>query len=399
MIQDIQAVSVIYHDKQVGTLSIGSKTNCQFEYDKDWLANGFSISPLQLPLKAGLFTADYQPFNGNFGIFEDSLPGGYSEYLLSKMLHKSGIDYWSLTPVQRLSLVGSSGMGALCYVPESKMFATKTTGTFDEVQQMALDVLAEKTDENADLLYFKSGNSGGVRPKCVFTDADGHWLVKFRHTYDPQNMGEIEYLYNVAARRCGIDVPEFKLIEGKFFAEKRFDIEDVGENQTSVGENQTSVGKNQTSVGEDQTSVGEDLAHKKRLHVATASSLLNEPISPPKMDYHSLLQLTGYLTQSSEAVEQQFRRMVFNVCANNFDDHARNFSFICREGRWSLAPAYDLTNDRTLGEHASTINFKGLPNDEDMITVGTNIRISRTRCMEIIEEVRTVTGEVLQAFI
>ena len=218
MIQDVQAVSVMYRGRKVGTLSMSSRQVCQFEYDKDWLADGFSISPLQLPLKAGLFTADYRPFNGNFGIFEDSLPGGYGESLLRKVLTKEGIDPQGLTPVQWLSIIGSNGMGALCYVPETTLQHEKTGQSLDEMQQMALDVLSERTDEHADVLYFKSGNSGGVRPKCIFTDADGHWLVKFRHTYDPKNMGEIEYEYNKIARLCGIDVPEFKLMEGKCFA-------------------------------------------------------------------------------------------------------------------------------------------------------------------------------------
>lgn len=120
MILDVNAVSVMYHGRKVGTLSVAGRGICQFEYDKEWLANGFSISPLQLPLKAGLFTADYVPFGGNFGVFEDSLPGGYGEYLLLKVLRKAGIDYQSLSPVQRLSVIGSSGMGALCYVPERR---------------------------------------------------------------------------------------------------------------------------------------------------------------------------------------------------------------------------------------------------------------------------------------
>ena len=363
MIKNVQAVSVMYHGRKVGTLSMGNRSNCQFEYDNDWLSDGFSISPLQLPLKAGLFTADYQPFNGNFGVFEDSLPGGYGEYLLRKVLKKSGVDPQGLTPVQWLSIVGNSGMGALCYLPETKLQQEDSQRSFDEMQQIALDVLSERTEENADMLYFKSGNSGGVRPKAIFSDADGHWLVKFRHTYDPKNIGQLEYDYNKVARQCGIDVPEFKLIEGKYFAVRRFDIE-----------------------------------NDVRLHVATASALLNEPITPPKMEYHNLLQLTGYLTQSPKAVEQQFRRMAFNVFAHNMDDHARNFSFICRDGKWSLAPAYDLTNDATLGEHASTINFKGLPTDEDMITVGMNIRISRELCQQIIEEVKEGTRELEKYF-
>lgn len=363
MIKNIHAVSVMYHGRKVGTLSMGNRSTCQFEYDKDWLSNGFSISPLQLPLKAGLFSADYQPFNGNFGVFEDSLPGGYGEYLLRKVLKDSGIDPQGLTPVQWLSIVGSSGMGALCYVPETKLIREDGQRSFDEMQQMALDVLSEKTNDNADILYFKSGNSGGVRPKCIFSDADGHWLVKFRHTYDPKNIGQLEYDYNKVARQCGIDVPDSKLIEGKYFAVRRFDIE-----------------------------------NDVRLHIVTASALLNEPITPPKMEYHNLLQLTGYLTQSPKAVEQQFRRMAFNVFAHNMDDHARNFSFICRDGEWSLAPAYDLTNDATLGEHASTINFKGIPTDEDMITVGMNIRMSRERCQQIIKEVKEETRELEKYF-
>ncbi len=356
MIKNVLSVSVMYHGRKVGILSMGNHSCCQFEYDRAWLREGFSISPLQLPLKAGLFSAPWQPFNGNFGIFEDSLPGGYGEHLLRKVLRRDGVDYGSLTPVQRLSIVGNSGMGALCYVPESKIGGPTSALTLDEMQTLALEVLSERTNEGSDLLLAGSGNSGGVRPKCLYSDESGHWLVKFRHTFDPVNIGQQEYHYNELARKAGVVVPEFRLMEGKYFATRRFDLDDEGH----------------------------------RLHMATASGLLNEPLTPPKMDYHSLMQLTGFLTQSAEAVEQQFRRMVFNHYARNFDDHARNFSFLCRDGRWELAPAYDLTNDQTLGEHATTVNFKGLPTDEDMITVGMNTKMTRERCQQIIDEVKSV---------
>ena len=360
MMENIQYVSVMYHNRKVGTLSMGSHSCCQFEYDTTWLRDGFSISPLQLPLKAGLFSAKWQPFNGNFGVFEDSLPGGYGEHLLRKVLHREGVDYGSLTPVQRLSLVGNSGMGALCYVPESKIGKRESTLTLDEMQALALEVLSERTNEGSDILLAGSGNAGGARPKCLYSDANGHWLVKFRHTFDPQDIGLQEYHYNEVAQRAGIVVPESCLMEGEYFATRRFDIDEQG----------------------------------NRLHMATASGLLNEPLTPPKMDYHSLLQLTGYLTQSPEAVEQQFRRMVFNHYAHNFDDHARNFSFLCRDGSWELAPAYDLTNDQTLGEHATTVNFKGLPADEDLIIVGMNTKMTRNRCLQIIDEVKEAIKEL-----
>ncbi len=334
---------------------MGNGSCCQFEYASEWLNNGFSISPLHLPLKPGLFSAQWRPFNGNFGIFEDSLPGGYGEYLLLKVLHKIGIEYHSLSPIQKLSLVGSSGMGALCYVPETKISSNTSKLTLDQLQSLALDILSEQTDSGSDILFHYSGNSGGVRPKCLYSDQSGHWLVKFRHTYDPADIALKEYHCNELAIAAGVEVPEFRLFEGKYFATKRFDIDDNG----------------------------------NRLHMATASGLLNEPLSPPKMDYHSLLQLTGFLTQSSSAVEQQFRRMVFNHYIGNFDDHARNFSFICQDGIWRLAPAYDLTPDKTLGEHATTTNFKGMPTDEDFVTVGMNTKMTRQRCIQIIEEVKS----------
>ena len=169
----VTSVNVMYHGRRVGVLSMGNGSCCQFEYDSTWLREGFSISPLQLPLKAGLFTAGWQPFAGNFGIFEDSLPGDYGEHLLRKVLGRMGVDYQSLSPVARLSLVGSSGMGALCYEPETKVTTAEGILSLDEMQALALEVLSEKTAEGSDILLSGSGNSGGVRPKCLYRRAIG----------------------------------------------------------------------------------------------------------------------------------------------------------------------------------------------------------------------------------
>lgn len=351
----INRVFVLYRDRKVGELAMTpDNRRCVFQYDKTWLVSGFSISPLELPLKPDLFIAEATPFYGNFGIFEDSLPDGYGRYLLHRMLRREGIDDQTLTPVQRLSIVGSGGMGALCYVPETYIGADKTLPELDTLQQMALDVLSEKTDDGDDVLYFNSGNSGGCRPKCLLRDADGSWLVKFRHTYDPADMGIMEYEYNMAARRSGITVPDFKLLEGKYFAARRFDMEEG-----------------------------------QRLHVATAGALLRESIHLPKMDYKTLLHLTGYLTQDPKQVDEMFRRMVFNILTDNKDDHAKNFGFVCRDGVWTLAPAYDLTFSPGgyNGEHASSVNNNGNPTLEDMLAVGESIRIGREKGMEIIREV------------
>ncbi len=359
----IDRLRVMYHDKCVGRLSMTPDDRlCTFEYDANWLAEGFSISPRELPLQKGIFVAKPTPFYGNFGIFEDSLPDGYGRYLLHKMLKREGIDDAELTPLDRLSIVGSSGMGALCYVPESLENQQKGLPALDYLQQLALDVLSEKHDGDEDVLYFNSANSGGCRPKCLYRDEEGEWLLKFRHTYDPLDMGATEYHYNERARECGIKVPDFKLVEGKYFATKRFDIID-----------------------------GE------RVHTATAGALLCESIINPKMDYKTLIHLTGWLTQKYEAVEQMFRLMTFNVLTGNKDDHPKNFSFLWHKGEWHLAPAYDLTrNDEGYhGEHATSVNGNGRPQEADLLAVGESIRIERKTGKKIIDEIREVCKDIL----
>ena len=367
--KQIDQLIVKYRHRIVGTLSLTPDDKlCAFEYDKGWLVDGFSISPLELPLRQGLFIAKPQPFYGNFGIFEDSLPDGYGRYLLHKALLREGINDFDLSSLDRLSMVGSSGMGALTYHPETNIRQEDSIRDFDLLQQKALEVLKEQQDDDAGLLLYHSGNSGGARPKAIFHDDDGHWLVKFRHTYDPKDIGLQEYHYNEVARKCGINVPEFKLVNGRYFATRRFDISADGQ----------------------------------RIHTATAGGLLCLSLSNPVLDYSNLMALTGYLTQSAREVEEMFRRMVFNYLTDNKDDHCKNFSFYVSEeqtGRyvWHLAPAYDLTlcTEGYNGEHATSVNGTGNPTLADMIAIGTKFKMKEQRCREIFEDVKAVCGDLL----
>ena len=297
--------------------------------------------------------------DGNFGIFEDSLPDGYGRYLLHKLLLKEGIDDFQLSALDRLSIVGNGGMGALTYHPETVVHRGFEATDFDQLQEKALQVLKEQQDTDAGLLLYNSGNSGGARPKAIFTDEEGHWLVKFRHTYDPQDMGLQEYHYNELAKQCGINVPDFKLINGRYFASRRFDIDEAG----------------------------------GRVHTATAGGLLCVSLSSPVLDYSNLLALTGYLTQDVKDVEEMYRRMVFNYFSDNKDDHCKNFSFLATHTdnawKWRLAPAYDLTRcaEGYNGEHATSVNGTGHPTLKDYLAVGARIKMKEQRCREIIEEV------------
>lgn len=363
----IERLTVNYNDRQVGTLSLTPDNRlCAFEYAKEWLVDGFSISPLELPLRSGLFLAKPTPFYGNFGIFEDCLPDGYGRYLLHKLLLKEGIDDRNLSSLDRLSIVGSGGMGALTFQPETKLQPSDEIKDLDLLQEKALEVLKEKQDEDAGLLLYISGNSGGTRPKAIFTDNEGHWLVKFRHTYDPKDMGLQEYHYNEVARKCGIHLPDFKLVDDKYFATRRFDMAEDG----------------------------------TRIHTATAGGLLCISLSNPVLDYSNLLALTGYLTQNPMDVEDMYRRMIFNYLTDNKDDHCKNFSFLVRRidnaWHWVLAPAYDLTRctEGYNGEHATSVNGIGHPSLQDFISVGTKIKMTEKRCRELIDEVSNNCGDL-----
>lgn len=363
--KDILKIIVSLDNRTIGTLQMTpERDRCVFEYDKDWLANGFSISPWELPLRTGLIYSKEKSFSGGFAAFEDSMPDDYGLYLLDRMLRREGRSLRELSPLQRLSLVGNAGMGALCYKPETnKENIAVTVDDFDEIQHKALDILSEKSDADASYLYYNSHNSGGARPKAVYKSADGSdWLVKFRHIYDPSDIGKTEYEYMKTAQKCGINIPEIRLVNDRYFSIKRFDIRD---------------------------------GH--RIHTLTAAALLQSDFRTQSIDYANLLALTGYLTQDPAQVEQMFRRMVFNIVCINKDDHAKNFSFLCENGQWELAPAYDITYspEGTRGEHATSVKYSGNPSLEDVISVGTGIHISRKRCLEIIEEIESVCSAEL----
>ena len=106
----------------------------------------------------------------------------------------------------------------------------------------------------------------------------------------------------------------------------------------------------------------------------------------------NLLALTGYLTQDPVQVEEMFRRMVMNLVAVNKDDHAKNFSFLCDDGKWALAPAYDITYSPqgSNGEHVTSLFYDGNPGLDLVLKAGTGIRIHRARCLEIIAQVEAV---------
>ena len=367
MIPQVNKITVFHNRDLVGTLQMTPDgRSCAFEYSREWLSSGFALSPFELPLTSDMIFSEPDKFDRGFAVFEDSIPDGYGLYLIDRMLRKSGFQLRNLNPLQRLAIVGSSGMGALRYEPAVSLDSIKagvSIEELDDIQRKALEILSEKGEGDESLLYYNSANSGGARPKVVMADLDGsHWLVKFRHTYDSAEIGKEEYLYMSTAAKCGINIPRIRLLKDRYFAIERFDIEDG-----------------------------------RGVHVVTAAALLKSDFRNQDADYTNLLALTGYLTQDPHQVEEMYRRMVFNLVCDNKDDHTKNFSFICRKGVWSLAPAYDITYspEGSNGQHATSLFYDGNPAKDLVIKAGTRIRIPKATCEAIIDKVETVCGENL----
>ena len=80
----LNKVNVFYHNFKVGTMALYQNRLAAFEYDSDWLIDGFSISPFSLPLEKKVFIPKIDPFEGLFGVFSDSLPDGWGRLLVDR---------------------------------------------------------------------------------------------------------------------------------------------------------------------------------------------------------------------------------------------------------------------------------------------------------------------------
>ena len=356
MFKQVKSLEVFYNNQIVGTLALRPDNLCAFEYHPDWIQNGFSISPLILPLKSGVFTSKWEPFDGLFGVFNDSLPDGWGRLLIDRLLREQGINPAELSPLDWLCIIGPKTMGALTYKPTHPIGKEEADKSLSYLEQETQKILNDEPSNDLSTLVAKGGSSGGARPKVLLTINGEEWLIKFRNTQDPLNIGEIEYKYSLLAKKAGLIMPETRLFEGKYFGVKRF-----------------------------------DRISQKRIHMHTASGLLNANFRLPSLDYKTLIEATLFLTHDMLEAEKMFRLMVFNVLIGNKDDHAKNFSFIYDEGKWQVSPAYDIVPCEGFnGQHTTTVLGKGLPNKEDMLELAKQTGLDLNKAKQIIEQVKEV---------
>lgn len=371
------ALQVFYDGKLVGTLAMTADHKAAFQYSEEWLENGFPISPFSLPLKKQVFVPTKDYFDGLFGVFADSLPDNWGRLLLDRLLraHKQNPD--KLTVLDRLAIVGKSGMGALTYYPEKEIDEQYGDVDLDELAEQCRKIVNTEYSDRLDELYRLGGTSGGARPKIMTTVDGEEWIIKFSAHVDGENAGKMEYDYSCCAKKCGIIMSETRLFPSEkcegYFGIKRFDrISD----------------KNGT----------------KRIHMLTAAALLELDFEQPSLDYHSLMKLTKILTRDNEKdIREMFRRMCFNVLAHNRDDHSKNFTYLYddEKDRWSLSPAYDLTYSNTYyGEHTTTVDGNGRnPGRKELLTVGIAAGMKKEVCIESMDMVEKCVKNMLGRYL
>ena len=346
---------VYYCEQLIGRLVTTDEAGCAFQYSSDYLGNGQSISPFFLPLDIDIFRAPLTPFQGNFGVFDDSLPDGWGSFVLDRYLKNEGIDPYSLNIPQRLSLVGSAARGALEYRPDLSMRTDSEVEDFEGIARQVQDLYrsARFDPDELESIYRYSGSVGGARPKVFVTMSEQEWLVKFPASIDPQDVGKQEYDYSLLAAQCGIFMSDTQLFGEGHFGTKRFDRSPEG-----------------------------------KIHTVSAAGLLHADYRIPSLDYRTLLVACQRLTRDIREVKKLFRLMTFNVCIGNRDDHAKNFSFQLHGENWKLSPAYDLLPSNGFnGQHTTTINDSGDPRREDLLSCGSRAGLDSDEMNNVIDEV------------
>ncbi len=365
-------LEVCLGERQVGTLAQTPDRRVAFAYSEEWLDTGFAISPFSLPVEQKVFVPAGQAFSGLWGVFADSLPDAWGRLLVDRMLKERSLSPADVTQLERLAIVGDSGMGALCYRPAWDVHRDARLSDLDELSAKCHALLNHEDVSDLDDLLRMGGSSGGARPKIMTEE----WVIKFPASGDMKDSGLMEKEYMDCAADCGIVVPETKLMPSNvcsgYFAIRRFD-------------------RTRTEQG------------FKRHHMLTAAAILETDWRTATMDYHTLMKLTKILSMGNEAdLEQMFRRMCFNVFAHNRDDHAKNFSWLYDERMdcWHPSPAYDLTWSSTyFGEHTMTVDGNGRdPGLKELLAVGKAAGLTQKICRRTAEDILEKTRTLEQKY-
>lgn len=309
-----------------------------FEYDPVFAGSGGSISPIHLPLRSGLFEfpelKGTEAFGGLPGVFADRLPDKFGGKLVEAYFTERGISPSELSPVQKLLYVGRRGMGALAFEPAEKTPNAEAAIPVDVARlvQEARNVVRGNITENMTEIMLSASTAGGMRAKAMIfwnrvnndvVTGQGDmppgyepWIIKFDGTSEdgkPGPFGRIEFAYGLMAKAAGIEMMPIEPLEehGRYhFLTKRFDRDGY-----------------------------------RKLHTHSLCGIAHADYNQAGYwSYDLYFSVVRRLHLGQAAMDEAFRRMVFNVIACNRDDHTKNLGFLMIEpGNWQLAPAYDIT--------------------------------------------------------
>ena len=384
------------------------RDHAAFQYDPEFARSGIEIAPLSMPLGDRVYEFPELPqksFHGLPGLLADSLPDKFGNALVDAWLATQGRAPESFGAVERLCYTGTRGMGALEFAPVLGPKPGKATKIeIDALVRLASDVLTHRNELKAnfggagrekalnDILRVGT-SAGGARAKAVIawnretnevrsgqiTAGDGfdYWLLKFdgvaankdKELEDPKGYGAIEYAYHLMAVAGGIRMNECRLLEEngrRHFMTRRFDRLDGGE----------------------------------KLHMQSLGAMAHFDFNQAGAYAYEQAMLTiRQLKLPMSAVEEQFRRTVFNIIARNQDDHVKNIAFLMdKQSHWSLAPAFDVIysynpSGSWTATHQMTLNGRrdGFTRD-DFEACAKSALMKRGRARTIIEEVRAAVA-------
>lgn len=350
------AVAIWLWNKVLGYLSWDQQKHCStFVFDEDFLTTSWDVAPLGWSIHS---PSALVPRHGNTRklyaglppFVADSLPDRWGNRVFDAWAKRNGIASSRLTSLDRLSFIGKRSMGALEYEPAQLLTGEKMPIPIAELYHLALAIQEERQEAWAksggdvylEDLYRVGTSAGGKRAKAVIAiNREGvirsgqaelspdytHYILKFN---DDKSFpfSEVEYAYYKMACVAGINMMPSSLmtIEGKqHFLTERF-----------------------------------DRRNNEKVHVLTLAAM-----DPDADSYEDLFSVCRRLRLPDTQQKEMFRRMVFNVLGGNVDDHSKNFSFMMdKQGKWSIAPAYDmlftidLDGPRYVNRHSLSVGVK-----------------------------------------
>jgi len=329
-----------------------------FAYDDGWLSSGVAQ---QLDPDLALFEGRHYLREGrpNFGLFLDSSPDRWGRLLMRRReacyARREGRSERPLSELDYLlGVYDGQRMGALRFQEEGRdgflnndeRLATPPLTLLRDLEHASLMLEENETGRDDDALKWINqllapGSSlGGARPKAGVVDDQGQlWIAKFPSRRDGVDVGEWEAIVNELARLAGLRVPEAmsrRLTQRRHtYLSRRFDRLPAG----------------------------------GRVHFASAMTLLGYADGTDAAAGVSYLELAEFIMRhgasAAEDLAELWRRIVFNICVSNTDDHLRNHGFLLASNEgWRLAPAYDMNpNPQGTG---LTLNVAGNDNRLDL---------------------------------